>query len=86
MRVNDAEQRLCDFGELVIDLEVDAGGQECEGFDQAFDVRVFALIGFEDKARSNLGILAGELHAHLAQEGEFAFVIKEEIVTHCDRP
>jgi hypothetical protein len=48
MGIEDAEKRLSDLGEFVVYFEVNAGGQEGEGFEEALDVRIVALVGFED--------------------------------------
>src|SRR5580765_2284163 len=69
MRVKNAEQRFGDFRELVVDLEMDARSQIGEGFDEAFDVRIFAAVGIEQETRGDLWIFLGELRAHLAQIG-----------------
>ena len=84
--MQNAEHRLGDFGELVVDLEVDAGGEEGEGFEHTLDMRVFALIGLEHEAGGYLGILGGELDAHLAQEGEFALVVEQQVIPHWRLP
>ena len=66
--IDDTEEGLGDFGELVVDFEVNAGGQESERFDHAFDVGILALGGLEKKAAGDFGVLIGELGAHLAQK------------------
>jgi hypothetical protein len=67
MRIEDAEQSLGDLGKLVVDFEMDAGGEEGEGFEEALDVRIVALIGFEDETAGDLGIFLSELGAELAE-------------------
>jgi hypothetical protein len=80
--VEDAEQSLGDFGELVVDFEVDAGGEEGEGFEEALDVGIVAFVGFEDEAAGDFGVFLGEFGAKLAEVVEFVFVVEEEFVTH----
>ena len=63
VRVNNAEKRLGNLRELVVDFEMDAGGEEGEGFEEALDVRIVALIGFEDETAGDLGIFLSELGA-----------------------
>ncbi len=75
MRVEDPEQGFGDFREIVVNFQVDAGGEKGEGLDQALDVRVGALIALQQLARGNLGVALGELRAHLAHEGQLIFVI-----------
>ena len=86
MRIDDAEEGLGDLGELVIDFEVDAGGEEGEGLDHALDVGILAFVRFEAEARGDLGIFFGELRAHLAEECQLAFVVEEEVVAHGQSP
>ena len=86
MRVDDAQQRLGDLRELVIDLEVDTGGEERERLQQPFDVGIFAFVRLEVQARRDLRILLGKLRAHPAQEAELAFVVQQQFVAHVNRP
>lgn len=80
--IENAQHRAGDFGKFVVDLEMDARREKREGFEHALDVRVFALIGLDEEARGDLGVLAGKFRAHLAQEGQLAFVVEQQIVTH----
>jgi hypothetical protein len=82
MRIEDAEQGLGDFGKFVVDFKMNAGGEEGEGFEQALDVRIVALIGFEDEAAGDFRIFLAELGAELAEVVEFALVVVQEFVTH----
>ena len=86
VRIDDAEQRLGHLGKLVVDLQVNARGQESEGFQQPLDVRVLALIGLEVEAGGDLGILLAELRAHLAQERQLPLVVEKQVVAHPIRP
>src|SRR5579863_6737681 len=86
MRIKNTEERLGDFGELVVDLQMDARRKKRKRLQQPFDVRVFALIGLHNEARRDLRILVRKLRPHLAQEVEFAFVVEQQIVTHCAHP
>ena len=49
MRIQDLNQRFRDFGELVVDLKVNARREKRERLQQALDMRIFAAIGFEDQ-------------------------------------
>src|ERR1019366_583524 len=55
VRVDDVEEGLGNFGEVVIEAEVDAGGQQGDGFDEALDVRVFTTVGLQLEAGGDLG-------------------------------
>ena len=48
VRIEDAQQGFRDFREFVVDLEMDARGQEGEGFDEALNVRIFAAVGVDE--------------------------------------
>src|ERR1700736_4929019 len=65
---------------------MNAGRQEGERLQHTFHVRVLALILFEHQARSDLGIFFGELRAHVAEKGQLAFVIEEQIIPHFALP
>ncbi len=86
MRIKNAEQRLGDLRKFVVDLEMDACGEERERFEQSFYMRIVALVGFEDEASGDLRIFLPELRAKLAEIVEFSLVIKEEFVTHGRAP
>ncbi len=86
MRIQDVEQRLGDFRELVVDLEVYPRGQECERLQHPLHVRVFALVRLQHQSRRHLRILRRELHAHLAQEGQLPFVIQQQVIPHSYLP
>ena len=47
MRIKDIEQRLGELGELIIDFEVDAGGEKSKAFEHALDVGILALVSLE---------------------------------------
>ncbi len=77
VRVEDVEQRLGDFGELVVDLQVDATGEKRERFDHALDVRILALVVLEQQPPGDLRVLVGELRPHLPKKAELALVVIE---------
>ena len=52
-----------------VNLEVHPSGEKGKGFQQALHMRVFALVRLQNEAGGHLGILGGELHTHLPQEG-----------------
>ena len=82
MRVDDVEEGLGDLREIVVDLEVHAGGEKGEALEQALDVRILALVGLELQPRGDLGIPPGELRAHTAEERQLTLVVVQQIVTH----
>ena len=86
MRVEHVQERLGDFGELIVELAVHAAGQEREGFDEAFDVRIFARVGLQQQTAGHLGILFRELAGHLADELQLAFVVGKQLVDHAFPP
>jgi len=51
VRVEHIEQRFADFREVIVDLEMDPGGEEGERFQQALDVRVGAAVRLEQEPR-----------------------------------
>jgi hypothetical protein len=63
MRIENAEESLGDLGEFVVDFEMNAGGQEGEGFQQTLYMRVVALIGFEDESTGDFWVFLAEFGA-----------------------
>ena len=56
--------------------------EEGKPFEQTLHMRVFTARGFELQTRGHLGVLLRELGPQLAQVGEFAFVVPQQIVLH----
>ena len=75
MGVEDAEQGVGQFGEFVVELKLDACGQQGEGLDQPFDVRIDAAARLQQQASGRRRVLPGELLRHLPDEQQFAFVV-----------
>ena len=86
MRIEDVEQSLGDLREIIVDAQMHARRQQRERFDHPLDVGIFATVGFQQQPGGDLGMLVGELRSHLAQEGEFAFVIISQLIAHCLLP
>ena len=86
VRVEHVQKRLGDFGELIVELAVHAARQQREGFDEAFDVRIFAGIGLQQQAAGHLGIFFRELAGHLADELQLALVVGQQLVDHAFPP
>src|SRR5690606_39826029 len=80
VRVDDVEQRFAELGEVVVDAQVYARGQEREALEQPLDVRVVALVGLELEPRRHLRVAAPELRARPPQEGQLALVVVEQVV------
>ena len=43
---------------------MDAAGQQCERFNEALDVRIFACVRMQEQAARNLGIFLREFRGH----------------------
>ena len=56
MWIQHPEQRIGNLRELLVDLEMDPRGEECESLDQALNVRIFAFVGFKKEPARHLGI------------------------------
>ena len=86
VRVEHVQQRLGDFGELIVELAMHSAGQEREGFDQTLDVGIFAGIRLQQQTAGHLGIFFRELAGHLADELQLAFVVGQQFVDHAFPP
>ena len=86
MRVEDFQQALRQLREIVVELAVDAGGDEGEALQQPLDVRIVG--GFAGKAQpaGDLRMLLGEFGGQLAQIAEFAVVVGVQLVKHRAAP
>ena len=82
VRVHHVQQCLRDFREIVVQPEVNAGGQQRHRFDQPLHVRILAAVRLEQQPRRHLGILLGEFRALLAQERQLALVISQQLIAH----
>src|SRR3546814_17894105 len=81
-----SQQRLGDLREFVVELLVDAPGQERERLDHALDVRIFAGVAFMQQPRCDLRVAPGELARQLAQRGQLAFVVRTDVIDHASPP
>ena len=86
VRVEHVQQRLGDFGELIVELAMHSTGQEREGFDQTLDVGILAGIRLQQQPAGHLGILFREFPGHLADELQLAFVVGQQFVDHAFPP
>ena len=77
MRLDSRQQVLGELRILVGKLQLDAGAEERDAFQQAFDIRVGVGRGLEAKARSNGLVLFAEFARALAQIGQL-FVVKTQ--------
>jgi hypothetical protein len=85
MRINGLEESLGKAGELGIELEMNAGGEPGEAFEQAFDIGVgtdFAGIAVETEAAGDGGIFFGKLSRHLAEVAELGVIKIYETFVH----
>ena len=85
-RVEDGEKRLDDFRKLVVDFGVNARRQECEAFQQALHVRIFALAGLQQKTAGHLGIFVREFGAQIPQVGQLLRIVEQQFVAHARFP
>ena len=80
--IKNAEQRVGQFGKLIVDLVMHASGEQGERLDQPFHVRVGAAVGLQQQSAGGGRVLLGKLLGQLADEEQFAFVVAEEGFAH----
>ncbi len=80
MRIQHRKQCIGDLRELVVELLVDAPGEERERLDHPLDVRVLAGVALDQQARGDLGIAIGEFLGELAQRGQLLLVVGQDVV------
>ena len=77
MRIDGFEQGLREARKFGVELEVNAGGEPGEAFEQTFDVGIGTNlfgIAVEGETAGNLGVLASKFARHFAQVTEFGIV------------
>ena len=82
MWVKDAEQSLCDLGQLVVQLAVNAARQKSKSLNETLDVRVLTFVLFKDEPARDFGVSLREFRPQLAQEGQLALVVGQKVVSH----
>ena len=82
VRVDDLEQRLGEARELRLHLELNAGREEGDPFEQPLDVRIRHLEAGHPQPGGDLRELLGELGTHLAQVLQFSVVVPEQARVH----
>ena len=68
------EQVAGEFREFVLELELNAGGEEGGAFEQARDHRIGAFADQPAEPLGDAGILLGELPGLLVEQRQFAIV------------
>ncbi len=82
MGIQHPEQGIGDFGELVMEFEMDTGGEKCERLDQPFDVRILTLIRLEKEPGGHFGIGLCELLTQLAKSRQLSLIVFEQCLLH----
>ena len=82
VRVEQAEQRVGEFGEFVVEPVMHAAGEEGHAFQQAGDVRVVDRIGRKPQTAGDLRMGIGEFRGQPFDGVEFAIVVGQEGVRH----
>ena len=86
MRVQDAEQGVGQFREVVLELGPGAGVEVGERLDEPLDVRVLAGVRAEAQASGDLRVGLGELGPEPADVGQLAVVERQQLVGHRPAP
>ena len=86
VRVQHAQHRIRDLGEVVFQLVAGAGVEIRKGLDQAGDVRIFAGVAREPQPTGDLGMSLGKLGSHFADEGQLAIVVRKQFLAHAKAP
>ena len=79
VRIQHLQQRLGKFGVVVVELLADPCGQEGKRFDHPLDMRIVAAVARHGEAAGDLRIPLGEVARVPAQEGQFSFVIRQQL-------
>ena len=82
MRVKNIDQAVAQFGELIIELVMNAAGDQRERFDQALDVRIGAAVWLQQQPPCRSGILPGEVLGHLPDEQQLALIVGKKCLAH----
>ena len=82
VRVEQAEQRVGQFGEFVVQPVMHARGEERHAFEQAGDMRIVHRVGRQAQPAGDLRMRLGELRGQPLDRVEFAFVVGEQGVRH----
>ena len=67
-------------------LRADPRRQVGERLDEPFHVRVVGVLRVDPQPLGDLGVVLGELRGELADVGELALVVRQELVTHGTGP
>ena len=82
MWVKDAEQSLCDLGQLVVQLAVNAARQKSKSLNETLDVRFLTFVLFKEEPARDFRVSLREFRPQLAQEGQLALVVSQKVVSH----
>ena len=82
MRKNNVQQMVGERRVLHFKLKLHPGGQKCRSLQKSFDIGVEYFEAIHPETGCDLGIALGEFRAHLAQKGEFGFVMFKQPGIH----
>ncbi|MNM73966.1 hypothetical protein D3C81_857140 [compost metagenome] len=82
--IDDFQQALGEAREFRIELQLRAGGQEAERFDEALHIGIGHLDAMHAQAPGHLGVLVRELSRQLAHVDQFAVVVLKQLRVHGD--
>jgi hypothetical protein len=85
VRIEDVEERLRQFRQVVIELATDPGGEERERLDQTGDVRILNRVLTQAEAAGDLWVRFGKLRRQPADVVELPIVVGQQLVNHCRR-
>src|SRR5262249_36825365 len=80
MRIEKIEQSFGNLWKIVIDAQMNPRRQESKGLQHSLHMGILTTVRFQEQARGNLGMLDGELRAHLPQEREFTLVVISQLI------
>src|SRR5262249_40463192 len=80
--IQNPQQGVGQFGEFVVELVMDAPGQQGERFDEALDMRIGAESWLKAQPRGGRRILPGEILGKLPDENQLTLVVRKKRVDH----
>src|ERR1051326_8829840 len=78
-----AQKRFGDFRKFIVQFVMNPSGQEREGFNQPFHMRIGAfLVVIQHQTAGNTGIFLRELPGHLPDKLQLALIIRQQLISH----
>jgi hypothetical protein len=86
VRIEHAEERIRQFGKIVIEPMMHTRREERDALKQSLDMRVIDRAGGQSEPARDFGMGFGELSGKLTDRDQLAVIVRQQDIRHCCSP